>query len=1394
MNNENNLPTQLGDDTTQLFKHKNVEMLSETDFQSIGSGDTYLLPNFLTKKEANDAFEKISTEITFQQWYHMPSYKEDRALKPLSRIKCALAKVFDDGKVPHYRFPVNDQNRYPVVSIDEKTPTLLTLLEKVIKETGIEYNHVVVLYYRDGNDAIGPHKDKTLDLDENAPIVSISLGAERPYVLCQGDIFKPTRVQQFNLPNGGLLSLGAKTNTEWYHSVIMLPDVQVEPRISITFRKTDTFIDTISGKIVGKGADHNSKNWPMQLKGNHRVQDNYLDAPLECARVLEFWFGNDAETYDGALWWRGMMKTAQGKEEGQRREYTDAFVRENWLNLVDNGMPKRWLETVTGVIGSIIVYDQLSRHVHRGTKQAFKNDESACELANKLLDEHPKLFSDASFSLHNKTTLIWTFQIFVYFALIHSEKKENCERGTCGIANLHAILQNSAHPQAISAANRLSYLFKSAKQHLQVLLKFNRYPHRNEAMGRESTADEVEFLKLNANVGWTKSQLPPVKSIVFSRQQQQVCKDKKSGFRLLVLHSNRQDVMRFRQKTYSAFSKMIGPGGLLVYACAPHKYTAKGEALDNIKHLRASESENTRCWWNASDDPNTMIYDGIEQTIKYIDDVFETYGPFDGIIGFSQGGAAAGLIASLVSQKSPLVANITKCLQFCIIISGFYIRDVRPEFKTLTGPLAKQEIDLPSFHVWGDNDALVTPERSRALFNSFAGKSNGVLSSNYIHDRDHYKNAIEVWPIDEIHDWLHRNFKPQCAEQAQSIALSGIRAEISQHINGQIIDKVVGALKPLDVSSNDIVANDVLISVLTRSQTKPTANALLKSSEMMQKIIAEYAPRVELKFWSTLFAATIDTMPASIAMFYLLAKSTHLFHHDIFMTLWYAIRGCHENNRGDPIICFLPNYKNGSLRKNGIIDALIEKFPTFHVHYDGKNIDKIETWKAICNSVQHFFPKEEDPTGEKKREAKMRKGMRNPDQLEALLSEPFSEDILNPRAEPVEVAQQDEFKHLHDFLRDNSSFLSDEAKVFSRATLTTDNRLDLCKRELGPAGVPDLEISLEADGATANPKVRHLLLGNNVAGEMLGKAVGRMIKKKSTAITTWYIAGNDLNAETIAPVVEALEKDNQVDQLWLKRNPLKPAGAIAMQKMLSLNSHIVVLDLTNTGLLDQGTSTIFEAIASNKGSRIQYLYLESNGITTKSVADICRLLPQTRIKELCLSGNRVGDRGAKMVAPLLDQLEHLKLSSCGIGADGASALALVLSSNKCCKKLDLGFLKSTNVLKEVPNAIANDGAVALANALKTNKTLLSLVLLHNGIFQYGVAALAKVLADDNKTLLHLNIEQLGIPHNEVTREAIRIALSRNLLLLDEKTRKDAQDFINNAHLSGIKSVYRNEIN
>ena len=63
----------------------------------------------------------------------------------------------------------------------------------------------------------------------------------------------------------------------------------------------------------------------------------------------------------------------------------------------------------------------------------------------------------------------------------------------------------------------------------------------------------------------------------------------------------------------------------------------------------------------------------------------------------------------------------------------------------------------------------------------------------------------------------------------------------------------------------------------------------------------------------------------------------------------------------------------------------------------------------------------------------------------------------------------------------------------------------------------------------------------------------------------------------------------QVDQLWLKRNPLMPAGAIPLAHLLMHNSYLQVLDLVNTGLLDEVCSTHYKnhapSLSMNRGQR-----------------------------------------------------------------------------------------------------------------------------------------------------------------------------------------------------------------
>ena len=153
------------------------------------------------------------------------------------------------------------------------TPTIEAFRKKVEEYTGIEYNSAVVLLYRDGGESIGFHKDKLLDLDEETPIVSCSLGAARWYHL-RDCIYKPTIEERLLLQPGGLMLLGPNTNKNFYHSVPKAEEEEgvVGTRISIILRRTLTYRDG-EGKISGKGAEYQTPNWPEALQGSHRIEE-----------------------------------------------------------------------------------------------------------------------------------------------------------------------------------------------------------------------------------------------------------------------------------------------------------------------------------------------------------------------------------------------------------------------------------------------------------------------------------------------------------------------------------------------------------------------------------------------------------------------------------------------------------------------------------------------------------------------------------------------------------------------------------------------------------------------------------------------------------------------------------------------------------------------------------------------------------------------------------------------------------------------------------------------------------------------------------------------------------------------------------------------------------------
>lgn len=124
---------------------------------------------------------------------------------------------------------------------------------------------------------------------------------------------------------------------------------------------------------------------------------------------------------------------------------------------------------------------------------------------------------------------------------------------------------------------------------------------------------------------------------------------------------------------------------------------------------------------------------GFEETLAYIHDFLVKSEPFDGIMGFSQGGCMAAVLAALLenpgfSPHFPTEPSIQKfkctfrrkyeLMIVCIFVGGFLPAPKSPDFSSLF-PLPAT---LPTVHITGKNDVVVTPERSQSLIDACLNK------------------------------------------------------------------------------------------------------------------------------------------------------------------------------------------------------------------------------------------------------------------------------------------------------------------------------------------------------------------------------------------------------------------------------------------------------------------------------------------------------------------------------------------------------------------------------------------------------------------------------------------------------------------------------------------------
>ena len=144
-----------------------------------------------------------------------------------------------------------------------------------------------------------------------------------------------------------------------------------------------------------------------------------------------------------------------------------------WIQAAMDGKLSTWTTGPTSTpqsrLAFIILLDQLSRNAYRETPKMFSQDEMALKVAMEAIFDH---HDDQGFSLYQR--------LFLYLPLMHSEdpKIQTTSIKLYGDRDLGV-------PMSIEFANR----------HAEIIHRFGRYPHRNVILGRESTPEEIEFLK-----------------------------------------------------------------------------------------------------------------------------------------------------------------------------------------------------------------------------------------------------------------------------------------------------------------------------------------------------------------------------------------------------------------------------------------------------------------------------------------------------------------------------------------------------------------------------------------------------------------------------------------------------------------------------------------------------------------------------------------------------------------------------------------------------------------------------------------------------------------------------------------------------------------------------------
>ncbi|MFM7427929.1 MAG: DUF924 family protein [Elainella sp.] len=178
--------------------------------------------------------------------------------------------------------------------------------------------------------------------------------------------------------------------------------------------------------------------------------------------ILDFWFGEPPGSYaDRKPIWFGKQPDLDAEI---RQRFGESYQQDVAGQFTD------WRETPQGCLALILLFDQFARNMFRDTAQMFATDPQALELARfAVAQAYDQQLSPLE-------------RIFIYLPFEHSENRQD------------QVQSVELFQRLVETDPELADVLDYAKRHQVVVDRFGRFPHRNKILGRDTTAEEAEFL------------------------------------------------------------------------------------------------------------------------------------------------------------------------------------------------------------------------------------------------------------------------------------------------------------------------------------------------------------------------------------------------------------------------------------------------------------------------------------------------------------------------------------------------------------------------------------------------------------------------------------------------------------------------------------------------------------------------------------------------------------------------------------------------------------------------------------------------------------------------------------------------------------------------------------